>query len=38
MSMNIEMMKSEIDSRHYYARSMTKLTLCFTDKNGKGWK
>ena len=36
MSMDIEMSVSEIGSRHiYYARSMIRLTICFTVRNSK---
>ena len=34
MSLNIEMLVTEIGSRHiYYARSMIRLTICFTVRN-----
>ena len=35
-SMNIEMLMSEVGSRHYYTSSVTKLTICFTVRTGKG--
>ena len=38
MSMDIEMSVLEVDSRNiYYARSMTRLIICFIIRNGKGW-
>ena len=37
MSMNIEMSVSEVSFRSDHARSVIRLTICFTVRNSKGW-